>query len=94
MEAFFTHRDFYPVLALLVTGLCVAVPFIAHYWYKIRSAEMELSLKHAMVERGMSAAEICAVLQAGASGKSDSDEEARAASSSKVRARNQFGQSA
>lgn len=79
MEIFFSHKDAYPVLMILIIGLCVAIPFIAHYWYKARRAEMELSLKQAMVERGMSAAEICAVIEAGESGEPDTELESRPA---------------
>jgi hypothetical protein len=79
METFLSQKDAYPVLTFLVIGVCVAAIFMAHYWYKMRRAEMELSLKHAMVERGMSAAEICAVIEAGASGKRDDAEEQRSA---------------
>jgi hypothetical protein len=86
MEAFFSHKDAYIVLTFLVVGAGVAVPFLAHYWYKARRAEMELSLKQAMVERGMTAAEICAVIEAGEGGKPDGDGEPRAASDRRVRA--------
>jgi hypothetical protein len=44
--------------------LMATVPVLAHYWYKTRKAEMESDLKRAMVERGMSADEICRVLRA------------------------------
>ncbi len=46
--------------------LIVVVPTIAHFWWKIRQAEIEASLKHEMLQRGMSAEEIQTVL--GASG--------------------------
>ena len=64
----------------------VVIPFIAHYWYKTRRAEMELSLKQAMVERGMSAEEICAVVEAGQGGKPEDDAEERVTTGHKVRA--------
>jgi hypothetical protein len=86
METFFSHKDAYAVLGLLVAALGVAVPFIAHYWYKTRRAEMELSLKQAMVERGMTAAEIVAVMEAGKGGKPDGDGEPGAVSDRRVRA--------
>jgi hypothetical protein len=79
METFLSNKEAYMVLVFLVVGLCIAAVFAAHYWYKLRRAEMELSLKHAMVERGMSAAEICAVIESGHSGKPDSTEAPSAA---------------
>jgi hypothetical protein len=69
MEVFFNNKDAYPVLAVLVIGSCVAVCFISRYWYKLRLAEMEISLKQAMIERGMNAAEIRSVFEAGVSGR-------------------------
>jgi hypothetical protein len=71
METFFAHKDAYPVLGILVSGLTVAIIFVAHYWHKVRRAELELSLKQTMVERGMTAEEICAVVESGHSGKPD-----------------------
>ncbi len=86
METFFSHKDAYGVLGFLVLGLSVVVPFLAHYWYKARRAEMELSLKQAMVERGMTAAEIVAVMEAGEGGKPDGDGEPGAVGDRRVRA--------
>jgi len=40
------------------------VPTVAYYWHKVRKAELEASLKHEMIERGMSAADIKQVLEA------------------------------
>jgi len=42
----------------------------AYYWHKVRRAELEASLKHEMIERGMSAGEIERVLQASSRGAS------------------------
>jgi hypothetical protein len=39
MEAFFANKEAYPVLAVLAAGISVAIPFIAHYWYRARRAE-------------------------------------------------------
>jgi hypothetical protein len=39
------------------------VSTVMYYWYKMRKAEMEASLKQQMIERGMSADEIVRVLQ-------------------------------
>jgi hypothetical protein len=86
METFFSHNDAYAVVGLLGLGLCAAVPFLAHYWYKIRRAELELSLKQAMVERGMSAADICAVIEAGEAARPDSALEAVPSPAHRIRA--------
>jgi hypothetical protein len=43
--------------------ICV-VPYLAHYWYKARKAELEASIKLEMLQRGMSADDIVRVLQA------------------------------
>jgi hypothetical protein len=50
---------------LLIIGAAISGPFMARYWYKTRRAELESSLKQAMIERGMNAQEICAVIGAG-----------------------------
>jgi hypothetical protein len=52
-----------------ITLICT-VPVIGHYWYKIRRLEIDSALKHAMIERGMSAEEIERVLR-GSSRKKD-----------------------
>jgi hypothetical protein len=44
--------------------LMTVVPIIGHYWYKVRQAEIEASLKHDMLQRGMSAEDIERVLAA------------------------------
>ena len=46
-----------------ITLICV-VPVIGHYWAKVRRAELDATLKHEMIQRGMSPAEIAEVLQA------------------------------
>lgn len=42
----------------------ILIPTLAHYWSKLRVKEWEMSLKHAMIERGMSALDIERVLAA------------------------------
>ena len=44
--------------------LVVLVPMISNHWYKLRVKQWEMSLKHTMLERGMSADEIKTVLEA------------------------------
>ena len=73
MDKFFSHPDAYPVLMIVAMALAVAVPFTVAYWFKARHVEMELTLKRNWPSRGMSAAEICAVVEAGAGRKTDAD---------------------
>jgi hypothetical protein len=70
---FFSHQDAYPVLMVVAITLGVASPTIAYYWFKARRVELELTLKRELAERGMSAAEICAVVEAGTNRKTDAD---------------------
>jgi hypothetical protein len=46
---------------LTITGVAST---LAHYWYKVKRVEMETSLKHAMLERGMSADDVQKVMEA------------------------------
>jgi hypothetical protein len=90
METFLLNKDAYPVMAVVASGLTVAIIFVAHFWYKLRRAEMELGLKQAMIERGMSAEEICKVIESGHSGKPDPEPEQRAHHSCKAKTLNRF----
>jgi len=47
-------------------ALTVIVPLICTHWYNMRVKQWEMSLKHTMLERGMSAEEIKSVLEASA----------------------------
>ena len=58
---FLRYTDAVPMLTIIVV---VGVPVVAHYWYKLRNKQWEMSLKHTMLERGMSADEIKTVLEA------------------------------
>jgi hypothetical protein len=60
METFLAN-DAGVVIAVLVT---VGLPVALYYWFEYRKAELNASLKHAMIERGMSAEEIKMVLEA------------------------------
>ena len=51
-------------VALLIIGASIAGPFIARFWYMAQRAEMDTALKQAMLERGMTAQQICAVIEA------------------------------
>ena len=59
---------------IAITLICV-VPGVAHYWWKIRRAELEADLKHEMLARGMSADDITRVLNASAADSDDSKKE-------------------
>ncbi len=65
----------YTFVLILVGIVCLAVvaPIIAYFSIKARRVEMELLLKRELAERGMSAAEICAVVEASADRKTDAD---------------------
>ena len=60
---FLTYHNALPMLAITFG---IGVPVVASYWYKLRVKQWEMSLKHTMLERGMSAADIKAVLEASA----------------------------
>jgi hypothetical protein len=67
MLEFFTQYPWLIALGLVMliplTAILIAVPF--ENWRKVREAETEASLKHAMLERGMSADEIATVMNSG-----------------------------
>ncbi len=56
--------NLYFLAAVCAVMICV-VPALSYYWWKVRKAELEASLKHEMIQRGMAADEIERVLQAG-----------------------------
>ncbi len=49
-------------------AVIILLPTLSNHWYKIRVKQWEMSLKHTMLERGMSAAEIKSVLETSALG--------------------------
>ncbi len=68
------------LLTAIVIVACVAIVFITDYLRTSQQAEIDAALKHDMLNRGMSAAEIKAVLEANTAG-----EEARLALKQRVR---------
>ena len=62
MQAIFTNSTFIFFSAIVL--ICV-VPTIAHYWWKIRQAEIEATLKRDMLDRGLSVEEMERILAAG-----------------------------
>jgi hypothetical protein len=71
MDSFLGREEAYLVLGLSVLALPLMVTVIAYFWSEVRREEIRAGLKHAMLERGMSASEIRTVLEAG-SGKATS----------------------
>lgn len=69
---FLQSKDAGAILAIALSPITIfmgiGVPLIAQYWYKLRIKQWEMSLKHTMLEKGMSAEEIKAVLAASAMG--------------------------
>jgi hypothetical protein len=51
-------------LVAFVIVACTALVFITEYLHKTRQSEIEAWLKHNMLERGLSAEDICTVLEA------------------------------
>jgi hypothetical protein len=57
------------VLIAGVSVICTAIVFLTDYLRKTHQAEIDASLKHEMLGRGMSAADIKTVLEASADGE-------------------------
>ncbi len=72
-------------LAMLIPILGIIFGTVTTYLRKTRQAELDASLKHAMLERGMSAEEIKLVLEASSSRKSCRTEARREAAGWKER---------
>ena len=68
MPEFLTNFNF---IFWTSVAVMVVVPTLAHYWYKVRQAELETELKREMIQRGMSTDQIVRVLRA----SSDKDAE-------------------
>ncbi|MBI3861564.1 MAG: hypothetical protein HY290_06685 [Planctomycetia bacterium] len=58
---FLRYSDAVPIVSSCLVG---SVAIVSYYWHKLRIAQWEMSLKHSMLERGMSPEEIRAVLEA------------------------------
>jgi hypothetical protein len=54
-----------PVMFIFVFGLPLFAGVVGFFWYRLRRLEISAALKHEMLERGMSADDICKVLEAG-----------------------------
>jgi hypothetical protein len=55
-----------PILALMIPIVGIIFGTVTSYLGRVRQAELEANLKHAMLERGMSADEIRMVIEASA----------------------------
>ena len=66
METLFNSPNFVMPAAIV---LILVIPWLAYYWWKIRQAELDASLKQEMLQRGMSAEEIQTVLTASSAGR-------------------------
>lgn len=58
-DSIFNNSQF--IFWTAIALICI-VPSIAHYWWKIRKAELEAALKQQMIQQGMSADEIQKIL--------------------------------
>jgi hypothetical protein len=64
METFLANDGAYVVLAFAALSIPAATAIVAYFWYKLRRDEMLASLKRELSDRGMSAEEIRAVIEA------------------------------
>ena len=71
METFFANDGAYVVLTFAALSMPAAAAIVAYFWYKLRRDEMLASLKRELSDRGMSAEEIRAVVEAAPHGSTD-----------------------
>ena len=71
MEAFFANDGAYVVLAFAALSIPAAAAIVAYFWYKLRRDELVASLKRELSDRGMTAEEIRAVIEAAPHGSTD-----------------------
>lgn len=71
METFFAKDGAYVVLTFAALSIPMAVAAVAYFWYKLRRDEMLTSLKRDLSDRGMTAEEIRAVIEAAPQGSTD-----------------------
>jgi hypothetical protein len=64
MDRLFHEEILIPLVAIVGAFLVGGAGILASFWYKLRVKQWEMSLKHSMLERGMSAEEINTVLKA------------------------------
>jgi hypothetical protein len=71
METFFAKDGAYIVLTYAAISISAAAAMMGYFWYKLRRDEMITSLKRELSARGMSAEEICTVIEAVPHGSTD-----------------------
>ena len=71
METFFAKDGSYVVLTFAALSIPAAAAVVAYFWYKLRRDEMLARLKRELSDRGMSAEEIRAVVEAAPHGSTD-----------------------
>ena len=71
METFFAKDGAYVVLTFAALSIPAAAAIVAYFWYKLRRDEMVVSLKRELSDRGMTAEEIRAVIEAAPHGSTD-----------------------
>jgi hypothetical protein len=71
MESFFARDGAYVVLTFAALSVPAAAAIVAYFWYKLRRDELLASLKRELSDRGMSAEEIRAVIEAAPRGSTD-----------------------
>jgi hypothetical protein len=71
MENFFANDGAYVFLTFAALSIPAAAASVAYFWYKSRRDEILASLKRELSDRGMSADEICAVIEAAPHGSTD-----------------------
>jgi hypothetical protein len=71
METFFAKDGAYVVLAFAAVSIPAAAATVAYFWYKLRRDQMLATLKGELSDRGMSAEEIRAVIEATPHGWTD-----------------------
>lgn len=66
MQEVLANKGFFiAVMFICIFGLPALAGIIGFYWYRMRRLEVTAALKQQMLERGMSADDICKVLEAG-----------------------------
>ena len=71
METFLANDGAYVVLGFAALSIPAAAAIVAYFWYKLRRDEMVASLKRELSDRGMTAEEIRAVIEAAPHGSTD-----------------------
>jgi hypothetical protein len=71
MDSFFAEKSAYVVLSFAAVTIPAGAAVIAYFWYKLRREELVTNLKRELLQHGMSADEIRAVVEAAPHGSTD-----------------------